>query len=90
MSISFNIAIKDLIRIFRMLTAREQVKFLLLKEKMTITELADEMSRQTGRSYTRQSISSKLYKGTLRYDEVTAIAEILGYEIDFKKVPFNQ
>ncbi len=73
-----------------MLTAREQVKFLLMREKMTITELAAEMVRQTGKKYTRQSISSKLYKGTLRYDEITAIAEILGYEIDFKKIPYKK
>ncbi len=72
-----------------MLTAREQVKFLLLKEKMTITELAQELTKRTGREYTRQGISNKFSRGTLRYDEVTAIAEILGYEIDFKKIPFK-
>ncbi len=73
-----------------MLTAREQVKFLLLKEKMTVTELAREMSVYKKKHWSRQALSSKLSRGTLRYDEVTAIAEILGYEIDFKKVPFKQ
>ncbi len=72
-----------------MLTAREQVKFLLLKEKMTVTELAKEMTAHTGKHWSRQALSSKLSRGTLRYDEITAIAEILGYEIDFKKVPFK-
>ncbi len=73
-----------------MLTAREQIKFLLMKEKMTITELARELTDYTGREYTRQGISNKFSRGTLKYDEVIAIAEILGYEIEFKKVPFEE
>jgi hypothetical protein len=84
MSIFYLIIIKK--QVYKMLASKEQIKVLLLMEKMTIKELADEMTRTTGKKYSRQSISSKLYKGTLRYDEVKAIAEILGYEIEFKKV----
>jgi hypothetical protein len=69
-----------------MLTAREQVKFLLLKEKMTITELAAEITRLTGKSLSRQGLSSKLSRETLKYNEISAIARILGYEIEFKKI----
>lgn len=66
--------------------AREEVKYLLFKKNMTITELAKELTIKSGHKYTRQSISSKLHKGTLRFDEVEEIAKILGYEIKFKEI----
>ena len=66
--------------------AREEVKYLLLKKKMTIIELAKELTEKTGHKYTRQGISNKLHRGTLRFDEVEEIAKILGYEIKFKEI----
>lgn len=68
-----------------MLSAREQVKFLLLREKMTVKELAEELDRHTDKSWTRQSLSSKLSRETLKYNEILEIAKLLGYEIEFKK-----
>jgi hypothetical protein len=65
--------------------AREQVKFLLFKKNMTIIELAKELTQKTGKKYTRQGISNKLHRGTLRFDEVEEIAKVLGYEIKFEE-----
>jgi hypothetical protein len=66
--------------------SREQVKILLVKENMSITELARKMTAFTGKSYTQQGLSNKLSRDTLRYSEISIIAEILGYKINFEKI----
>ena len=68
------------------MTAREDVKSILAKENMTITELAEKMSDETGKNYTVKGISQKLSRNTLRYDEFKLIVKILGYEINLKKI----
>lgn len=67
------------------MNARDDIKLLLLKNHMTITELAKRMSEYLGRKLSRSGLSNKLGKGTLRYDELSAICEILGYDLEFKK-----
>lgn len=67
------------------MSAKEQLKIMLLKENLTIKELAPILVEKTNRHYTAQSISSKLLRRTLRYDEFEDIAEILGYEIKLEK-----
>ena len=64
------------------MSVREQVKILLLKRNMTITELAIRMTEYTGKKYSRQNLSNKLSKRTLRYEEFEIIAKILGYRIE--------
>ena len=68
------------------MTTREDIKSLLAKESMTITQIAEKMSAETGKSYTVKGISQKLSRNTLRYDEFKLIIKILGYEIDLKKL----
>ena len=67
------------------MSAKEQLKIMLLKEKLTIKELASILARQTGRHYTAQSISSKLLRNTIRYDEFEDIADCLNYKISIEK-----
>lgn len=64
---------------------REEIKILLLKEKTTITEIAEEMTKISGKKYTMRSLSQKLMRGSLRVDEYKLIAEILGYEVVLRK-----
>lgn len=63
--------------------SRETIKILLFKRNMTITNLAVEMTKLTGKKYSRQSLSSKISRSSLRFDEVESIAKILNYEIEF-------
>lgn len=63
------------------MSARETVKIMLLKRCMTIKILAEKMSELTGKKYTRQSLSNKISRNSLRYDEVEVIAKILNYKI---------
>jgi hypothetical protein len=65
--------------------SREQVKILLVKENMSLTELARKMTELMGKSYTQQGLSNKLSRDTLRYSEIYIIAKLLGYKIKFEK-----
>ena len=65
---------------------REQVKALLAQEGMKMKDLVVELEKVSGRSYSLQAFSQRLSRGTLSYNEVLQITEILGYEIKFEKV----
>ena len=66
--------------------AREQIKLLLGTRGMTITKLAKILSERTGEKYTISNLSAKMIRGTLSYNEVLTICDILDYEIDFKSL----
>lgn len=63
------------------MSAKETVKIMLLKRAMTVKKLAEKMSDFTGRKYTRQSLSNKISRSSLKYDEVEIIAKILDFKI---------
>ena len=65
--------------------AREIVKLLLMKENMSISRLAQLLSTDKKKVY-QQTLSAKLINGTLKFNEMLEICNILGYEIDFKKI----
>ena len=67
------------------LKVKEQVKGLLSQENITQKELVKILSQKTGKIYTQTSLSQKLGRGSLTYNEVMTIAEILGYDIQFVK-----
>lgn len=66
-------------------TAREVVKILLMKNHVSLSKLARMMSTEDKKVY-QQSLSAKLINGTLKYNEMVEICELLGYEIEFKKI----
>lgn len=66
------------------LNANELIKLFLTKEQITQKQLCELLVAKTGKPYTQPSLSRKLNKGTISYNEVILIAEILGYEIDLK------
>lgn len=68
------------------MSARETVKIMLLKRCTTIKKLAEMMTEVTGKQYTRYSLSSKISRSSLRYDEVEVIAKILGYKIEIEDI----
>lgn len=67
------------------MNARDDIKILLLKRHMTLTKLAEKMTGYLGKKFTQSGLSHKLAKNTLRYDELIAICEILGYNLEYKK-----
>ncbi|HIS36603.1 TPA: LLM class flavin-dependent oxidoreductase [Candidatus Scatousia excrementigallinarum] len=66
-------------------SAREVVKILLMKNKVSLSMLAKMLSTEDKKVY-QQSLSAKLINGTLKYNEMVQICELLGYEIEFKKL----
>lgn len=64
---------------------RDDIKILLLKNHMTMTELASRMSKTLGKNLSQSGLSHKLGKESLRYDELMAILDILEYDFEYKK-----
>ncbi len=65
--------------------AQEYIKILLVKEGMTITDLAKQISLKLNKNLSRSSLSNKLRNNTLRFDELIAICDVLNYELTFNK-----
>ncbi len=66
------------------MSSKDTIKILLYKRGLTITKLAELLTKSTGKKYTRQSLSNKLSRNSVRYDEMETIAKLLDYEIEFK------
>lgn len=67
------------------MSVKEDVKMLLAKEARTMTWLAAEMSKLSGKKYTMKSISDKLARRTLQYEEFMLILRALNYSAEYKK-----
>ena len=67
------------------LNAKEIIKVLLTKEQVKQKDLANLLTEKTGKKYTAGSLAQKIGRGTISYDEVALIIDILGYEINIDK-----
>ena len=67
------------------LQVREQIKTLLAQENIKLKELAAMIAEKTGKKCAPDSLSQKLRRGSLTYNETLMIAELLDYEIAFIK-----
>ena len=66
------------------MSIKEEIKMLLAQQAVTMTELAKQLSTKDS-IVTVQSISKKLSKKTIKFEEVRKILDILGYEIEYKR-----
>lgn len=60
-----------------------EIKFLLSNKGLTLTYLAQQMEHKLKKPYSIANLSNKLRKGTITYQEIKLIADILGYEVKF-------
>ena len=67
------------------MSSKEEIKILIVKECLTVEKLANLLKEKTGKHYTQQSLQHKISLSSLRYDEMEAIANILGYKIKIEK-----
>ncbi len=67
------------------LNIRDQVKMLLLQEHIMMKDLAKDLGKRLNKKYTLENLSQKLRKGTFSYNEMMIIADILGYNVEYKK-----
>lgn len=67
------------------MTIRDDIKILLFKEGLTLVEIARDLSLKRGKKVTADSISQKLRKNTMKFEEVKEILDCLDYDINFQK-----
>ena len=65
---------------------KKDIKMLLVENDVSITYIAQEMTKLTGKNISRSNISQKLTRGTLKYEEALLIGQILGYDLKFVKI----
>ncbi len=73
----------------RIQNAKEFLALLLAKEELSVSQLAKKLTEKTGKTVYQQTLSSKLIKWTLKFNEMITICEMLGYEITFNKIKEN-
>ncbi len=65
---------------------KDIIKPLLSINQFTVAKLAEKLSEELNKKYTRSSLNGKFARDTLSMRECQAIAKILGYRIDFIKI----
>jgi len=63
----------------------EDLRIILLKECKTIKALAEMAGKVAGKEIDPDSISQKLNRGTMKYDEAQFYGDVLGYDLTFIK-----
>ena len=66
------------------------LKKVLLDVNISLTELAEALSKKLGKRYSMQNLSNKLRNETITHREMLVIADILGYDLQFISKKDNQ
>lgn len=66
------------------------LKKVLLDVDVSLTELAEALSKKLGKRYSMQNLSNKLRNETITHREMLVIADILGYDLQFIRKKDNQ
>ena len=68
---------------------RNEIKAQIVRAGMTMQQVVDLLSDEYGWSDSVSNFSNKLARGSLRYEEAVQLAQVLGYEIVWKKKEDN-
>ena len=68
---------------------KNYIKIHLAIKQMTIDDLARELSKISGKNYTRDSLNGKFYRQTLSVKELHQIAQILDFSVEYKSKHVN-
>lgn len=66
------------------MSIREDIKMLLAQKAITMTKLA-ELLTEKGKKTSVKSLSNKLAKKTIKFEEVREILDIIGFKIEYKE-----
>ena len=69
--------------LMRNVRVKEQIKSMIALKGITMTKLAELISQKTEESYSVSSLSQKLSRGTIPYNEVMMIADLLGFKVSY-------
>lgn len=64
---------------------RNELKYILGKEAVTLSKMAELMTQKTGKKYTVNTLSGKLIRKSITLEETSILLSILGYHIEFVK-----
>lgn len=62
-----------------------EIKSIMAKKGFNLNTLAVAYSDKYGRKMTVQNLGNKINKGTIRFFEVLEIADVLGFNVEFKE-----
>ena len=68
---------------------RNEIKAQIVRAGMTMQQVVDLLYDEYGWSDSVSNFSNKLARGSLRYEEAVQLAQVLGYEIVWKKKEEN-
>ena len=63
---------------------KEQVKMLLIERDVKMKDLVKALADKYGVSASESNFSGKLSRGSLTYNEMLEVCDILDYDIEFK------
>ena len=66
--------------------AEEQIKSLIALKGITMVQLCEIVSKTINKNYSSSSLSQKLKRGSIPYNEVMMIANILGYKVSYERI----
>ncbi len=64
---------------------RDKIKSVIIAAGWHYVELAEELTKITGRKYTNQLISNRIRKEIISFKEVELICRIIGYNVELTK-----
>lgn len=64
---------------------RNEIKSYIAQSGWTLTDIVWELNTRLDKPTTTQNISNKLTRGTIKYSEVKEIADIIGYDIEWRR-----
>lgn len=67
------------------MNVRNEVRSHLVCEGVTMQDVLEKLEQQYGWSRSISNLLGKLHRETLRYKEAVELADVLGYEIVWKK-----
>lgn len=67
------------------MNVKNEIKSMIVRSGLTMRQVVDMLSAEYGWSNSISNFSNKLSRGSLRYSEAIQIADVLGYEIVWKK-----
>ena len=68
-----------------MMTVRNEIKAQIVRAGYTMQELVDRLHEEYGWSDSVSNLSNKLQRESLRYTEAVQLADVLGFEIVWRK-----
>lgn len=67
------------------MSLKADLKSIIIKSGWSMTSVVSEINKRNNTNYSMQNFSSKLSRGTIRYNEVEEVLDIIGYKIEWVK-----